>query len=123
MRTTEAPTKLESPASAEATASRQPTQEQPMNTLQHELQSPEAPRLQEEPQPHQRPTQPPQKATNPQVIRARAFEIFRARQANGAPGDHLTDWAQAERELNARKTELIESKSRVRGETLLRGND
>ena len=33
----------------------------------------------------------------PDAIRCRAYEIFLAR--NGGPGDHRTDWAQAEREL------------------------
>jgi hypothetical protein len=32
-------------------------------------------------------------------IRARAYEIYRAR--NGGPGDPASDWAQAERELQA----------------------
>jgi hypothetical protein len=34
----------------------------------------------------------------PERIRARAFEIFRAR--SGAGGDALADWLQAERELS-----------------------
>ncbi|MGE3108956.1 MAG: DUF2934 domain-containing protein [Vicinamibacterales bacterium] len=33
----------------------------------------------------------------PEVIRKRAYEIFLARK--GEAGDHLSDWAQAEREL------------------------
>lgn len=34
----------------------------------------------------------------PERIRARAYEIYEAR--NGAPGDPTSDWLQAERELN-----------------------
>lgn len=34
----------------------------------------------------------------PDRIRVRAYEIYQAR--NGAPGDAVSDWAQAERELN-----------------------
>lgn len=36
--------------------------------------------------------------SRPDRIRRRAYEIFQAR--NGGPGDHLSDWAQAEREVN-----------------------
>lgn len=32
------------------------------------------------------------------LIRRRAYEIFLAR--NGGPGDHVSDWLQAEQELN-----------------------
>lgn len=35
----------------------------------------------------------------PHLIRRRAYEIFLAR--NGGPGDHLSDWIQAEQELNS----------------------
>lgn len=38
----------------------------------------------------------------PEHIRLRAYEIYEAR--NGAPGDAVSDWAQAERELNGRAT-------------------
>jgi hypothetical protein len=34
---------------------------------------------------------------NPHVIRRRAYEIYLGRK--GGPGDHLSDWIQAEREL------------------------
>jgi hypothetical protein len=34
---------------------------------------------------------------NPELIRCRAYEIFLGR--NGRPGDPLSDWVQAEREL------------------------
>jgi hypothetical protein len=40
----------------------------------------------------------------PDAIRCRAYEIFLAR--NGGPGDHLTDWAQAERELSGAPEEV-----------------
>jgi hypothetical protein len=36
---------------------------------------------------------------NHDVIRCRAYEIYLGR--NGGPGDHLSDWNQAERELRA----------------------
>ena len=38
-------------------------------------------------------------AAKPHLIRRRAYEIFLAR--NGGPGDHLSDWIQAEQELNS----------------------
>jgi hypothetical protein len=34
----------------------------------------------------------------PNLIRRRAYEIFLAR--NGGPGDHVSDWIQAEQELS-----------------------
>lgn len=34
----------------------------------------------------------------PHLIRRRAYEIFLGR--NGGPGDHVSDWIQAEQELN-----------------------
>lgn len=34
----------------------------------------------------------------PHLIRRRAYEIFLAR--NGGPGDHVSDWIQAEQELH-----------------------
>lgn len=59
-------------------------------------------------------------------IRARAFEIYQARNGNGGTGDAVSDWAQAERELNGSGLERsvasdIESKSQARGERLLAG--
>lgn len=58
----------------------------------------------------------------PERIRARAYEIFQAR--NGAPGDAVSDWLQAERELNrealgATADAKEESRTRARGEALL----
>ena len=45
-------------------------------------------------------TEPAQAATaRAERIRRDAYEIFRARGTNGSPGDALTDWLQAEREL------------------------
>ena len=35
-------------------------------------------------------------------VRLRAHQIFRARMAAGAPGDSLSDWLQAEREIRER---------------------
>ena len=36
----------------------------------------------------------------PEQIRQRAYEIYASR--NGAPGDELQDWLQAERELSSK---------------------
>ncbi|MCC6659855.1 MAG: DUF2934 domain-containing protein [Phycisphaerales bacterium] len=36
--------------------------------------------------------------TTPDLVRRRAYAIFEARR--GGPGDHLSDWLQAERELS-----------------------
>ncbi len=36
----------------------------------------------------------------PERIHARAYEIFEARSRNGRDGDQLSDWLQAEQELN-----------------------
>ncbi len=57
-------------------------------------------------------------------IRARAYEIYQARNGNGGPGDAVSDWAQAERELNGSAPEPsvardIEIKAQARGERLL----
>jgi hypothetical protein len=57
-------------------------------------------------------------------IRARAYEIFRARRANGSAGDALSDWLQAERELGGTASEpsvadAVEIRASVRGEHLL----
>jgi hypothetical protein len=46
-------------------------------------------------------------------IRLRAYEIYQAR--NGAPGDALGDWVQAEREFMAPQI----TADRIRGEELL----
>jgi hypothetical protein len=37
-----------------------------------------------------------------QQVRMRAFEIFQSRMRTHTPGDQLSDWLQAERELNKR---------------------
>lgn len=42
-----------------------------------------------------RPTRP-----TSEQIRVRAFEIYQARCRTGKPGDAMSDWAQAERELS-----------------------
>ena len=49
-------------------------------------------------------------------VRARAYEIFLARARDTAPGDELSDWLQAEREVAEASTP---SRPRARGETLL----
>lgn len=36
-------------------------------------------------------------------VRSRAVHIWRSRVQHGKPGDHLSDWLQAERELAARR--------------------
>lgn len=36
----------------------------------------------------------------PERIQARAYEIYEARTREGSPGDAMSDWLQAERELN-----------------------
>ena len=48
---------------------------------------------------------------NPDDIRCRAYEIYRCR--NGGPGDHLSDWTQAERELRASCDGLAEDRDGV----------
>lgn len=60
----------------------------------------------------------------PDRIRSRAYEIFSARRANGAAGDALSDWLQAEREVNGSAPEpsdpgAVELRRRARGERLL----
>ena len=74
--------------------------------------------------------------TGPERIRIRAYEIFRDRMVNGAPGDDLSDWLQAERELTAAAGAAArdasapvvwpraadpEADARIRGEILLHG--
>lgn len=59
-----------------------------------------------------------------QRIEARAYEIFEARRGNGCTGDEVTDWLQAERELNGSSPHPsvgadIEVKARARVEKLL----
>lgn len=60
----------------------------------------------------------------PEQVRTRAFEIYKARCANGCEGDALSDWVRAEQELNGRTPEPcalaeVEAKSLARGEELL----
>lgn len=57
-------------------------------------------------------------------IRARAFEIYQARNGNGGQGDAASDWSQAERELNGAAPDPsvstdIEAKAQTRGERLV----
>ncbi|MBX3384477.1 MAG: DUF2934 domain-containing protein [Phycisphaeraceae bacterium] len=56
-------------------------------------------------------------------IRARAYEIYQARNGSGGPGDEASDWAQAERELNGSGPEPslahdLEIKAQARGEQM-----
>lgn len=39
--------------------------------------------------------------TDESLLRVRAHEIFRRRVANNTPGDDITDWLEAEREVRA----------------------
>lgn len=48
-------------------------------------------------------------------IRARAFEIYRRRMERGLPGDAVSDWLQAERELTSPSTGPIEVTVRPTG--------
>jgi hypothetical protein len=55
-------------------------------------------------------------------IQARAYEIFRSR--NSGPGDAVSDWLTAERELNGSAPSAtagveVEARQRARGEALL----
>lgn len=56
-------------------------------------------------------------------IRTRAYEIYQARNGNGAAGDAASDWAQAERELygaapDPSPSRDVEVKAPARGERL-----
>jgi hypothetical protein len=60
----------------------------------------------------------------PDRIRARAYEVFKSRGRNGAVGDELSDWLQAEREVNGlapepSAAEAVELRGSTRGERLL----
>lgn len=69
-------------------------------------------------------------------IRARAHELYIDRQANGVVGDALSDWLKAEREVQAviprarpqpaehdqSSVVVVETRNRMRGESLLRNN-
>ena len=73
------------------------------------------------------PGPPPPAPTKADRIRARAFEIFQARQRLGAPGDANLDWAQAECEVNGSSpgptvSGDVEAKCRARGESFLAGD-
>lgn len=62
--------------------------------------------------------------TMPDRIRRRAYEIYKDRRSHGAPGDELSDWLQAERDLasagaDSKSAPLVESKSQARGLALL----
>ena len=67
----------------------------------------------------------PRETTPPEIthdaIRCRAYEIFCNR--NGGGGDHVTDWLQAERELNgdsrSEGPDRPEIMTRARGERLV----
>jgi hypothetical protein len=50
-------------------------------------------------------------------VRARAYEIFLSRR--GAPGDPVSDWLQAEREITKPDRERLESHLQARGEAVL----
>jgi hypothetical protein len=45
-------------------------------------------------------TDPATTANLEEQVRTRAFEVFQTRMQMHTPGDHLSDWLQAERELN-----------------------
>ncbi|MFG0285907.1 MAG: DUF2934 domain-containing protein [Phycisphaerales bacterium JB039] len=53
----------------------------------------------------------------PDRIRLRAYEIYQAR--NGAPGDEVSDWLQAEAELNAPAPARLRSEVRDAGPVTL----
>ncbi|MEK6702593.1 MAG: DUF2934 domain-containing protein [Planctomycetota bacterium] len=61
----------------------------------------------------------------PEQIRIRAYEVYRARCTSGSPGDAVSDWAQAEREMRRRASNSIEMEGRAtaRGEKLLAAGD
>lgn len=57
-------------------------------------------------------------------IEARAYEIFQTRQRNAGPGDAMSDWLQAERELNGpapSPAAAVEIRTRARGDRSLAG--
>ena len=75
-------------------------------------------------------TPPPRPAL--EAVRARAYEIYRARMAGGTEGDALTDWLRAESQLGATtrpasgirpSPDPLEAHEKMRGETLLRSGD
>lgn len=60
---------------------------------------------------------------SPDSIRARAYQIFQSRIRNRTPGDAISDWLEAERELAGRipppAASEAEERARDRGERLL----
>jgi hypothetical protein len=60
----------------------------------------------------QRQQRPTPAGADVQAIRARAYHIYQSRNRNGVPGDALSDWLEAEREIKALS----------RGEVLMRGD-
>lgn len=57
-------------------------------------------------------------------MRSRAYEIYLQRASNGSTGDAMSDWLQAERELNGVAPDPsaasdAEARAQARGETLL----
>jgi len=59
-------------------------------------------------------------------IRIRAYEVYRTRSTAGQPGNEVTDWLQAERELNGPEAETTKSaevvvRPRALGEAILPG--
>lgn len=66
---------------------------------------------------------PPSTELSADRIRARAYEIYEARTANGGTVDPVADWVQAERELKATasvpQASEVEVKAQARGERLL----
>lgn len=74
------------------------------------------------------PAFPARTAVAPDRIRARAFQIYEARSRNGLPGDPMSDWAEAERELNSAAAQStvsgeVEAKEQARGEKLLASDE
>jgi hypothetical protein len=71
------------------------------------------------------PAAPPATRDDDQV-RRRAYEIYLARTRAGIPGDALSDWLQAERQVSAPPRTVPppdgRGRSRSRGETLLAGD-
>lgn len=74
------------------------------------------------------PSNPVLPRTPTELIRERAYQIYQGRRANAKTGDALSDWIQAEQELNntcldGSLTDRIEMKAQVRGEALMAGED
>lgn len=60
-------------------------------------------------------------------VGARAYEIYQARNGSGTPGDHVSDWLQAERELSELQSvpaaSAVELRSQQRGQRLLESGE